>query len=51
MKLNLISGRKWLQKVEGKSRDTTCCIMWVIAPGEEAGMDFTTTDVCVAVCD
>lgn len=32
-------------------RDTTCCIMWVIAPGEDAGIDFTTTEVCVAVCD
>lgn len=51
MKLNLTSGRKQLQKVGRKKRDTTCCIMWVIAPGEDAGMDFTTTEVCVAVCD
>lgn len=32
-------------------RGTTCCMMWVTAPGEDAGMDLTTTDVCVAVCD
>lgn len=51
MKLNLISGRRQLQKVRRERRDTTCCIMWVIAPGEDAGMDFTTTEVCVAVCD
>lgn len=51
MKLNLISGKMLLQKVGRKRRGTTCCIMWVIAPGEDAGMDFTTTEVCVAVCD
>lgn len=26
-------------------------MIWVIVPVEDAGIDFTTTEVCVAVCD
>lgn len=53
MKLNLISELRLLQKTgrKKKKKKHTCCIMWVMVPGEAAGMDLTTTDVWVAVWD